>query len=583
MFETPILFLIFNRPDLTKITFQSICDIKPKKLFIAADGPRTGNQYDELNCNLARQNVLSMINWDCEVQTLFREKNIGCGKAPSEAITWLFMHVEKGIIIEDDCLPEQSFFYYCQELLDRYFENEKVMNISGTNLQPFATENNSYYFSKYTHTWGWATWKRAWAKYNYDILEEDKSLLKTWVKDISFSDSEIAYWENIFNYSKVNENSIWDYQWLFTLWKFKGVSITPKVNLVSNIGFGNNGTHTLDPMNPYSSLPTFRIEIPLSYPSDKIIISDHIDSQISNHFFGIRKISKYSLMKKYYRKVRLIIKNYLEIYNTISDIYPKKLGIPKKEIKRLKESNIINDISILFNKQIWITHPFWHLHSLNELFFEELYDFSSDKHEPIIIDCGANIGLSTIFFKRKFPNSRIISIEADPEIFGMLIKNTSQFDLQNLKLLNKAVWIVDGNVTFNASGGLGGRIENTSNINSDSLKVTVQSIRLKSLLDDIIKNGENIDLLKIDIEGAEIEVIKDCEDCLAYVDKIFVEYHRLRGNSDNLFDFLRILENSGFSIYIKEAWNNLPKPFLYHNYKPLFDLQLNIFGIKKYK
>jgi FkbM family methyltransferase len=583
MFDTPILYLIFNRPDLTEITFPSICKIKPKKLFIAADGPRFGNLNDEISCKLVREYVLSKIDWDCQVQTLFRDKNLGCGKAISEAITWLFMHVDKGIIIEDDCLAENSFFYYCQELLDRYFKNDMVMNISGSNLQPFVTENNSYFFSQYTHTWGWATWKRAWDKYNYEILEEDKSTLKTWMKDISFSDSEIAYWGNIFDYFKINQNSTWDYQWLFTLWKYKGVSITPNVNLVSNIGFGNNGTHTLDPLNPYSRLPTFRIEIPLSYPSDKIIISYHLDSQISRHFFGIQKISKHTLMNKFYRKVKLAIKKYLKIYNNISDIYPNKLGIPKKEIKRLKESNIKNDISILFNKQIWITDPFWHLHSINELFCEELYDFSSDKYDPIIIDCGANIGLSTIFFKRKFPKAKVIAIEADPDIFEMLRKNTSQFDLQNLTLLNKAVWVVDGNVFFNASGGLGGRIENTKNKKSNSIELSVQSIRLKSLLDSIIKNGDCIDLLKIDIEGAEIEVIKDCEECLSHVDKIFVEYHRLRGNNDNFFEFLRVLENSGFSIYIKEAWNNLPKPFLYNNYKPIFDLQLNIFGIKKYK
>ena len=370
MFDTPILFLIFNRPDLTKKSFLSICKLKPKKLFIAADGPRTENKNDELNCAIVRQYVLSMIDWDCEVQTLFRENNLGCGRAVSEAITWFFIHVDKGIIIEDDILPEQSFYFYCQELLDRYFDNNKVMNISGCNLQPFVTEHNSYYFSKYSHTWGWATWKRAWVKYNFEIFKEDNVALKIWMKDLSLNDNEIEYWSNIFDYLKANSNNIWDYQWLFTLWKFKGVSVTPRVNLISNIGFGNAGTHTLDSMNPFSNLPTFLIEIPLHYPSNKILIRHNIDSLVSRHFFGIKQNKKSSLMRKIYRKIRFAFKNYFKHHNVISDIYPNNLGVPKNEIKRLKKSKAINDVSILFNKKILITDPFWHLHSLNEIFCE---------------------------------------------------------------------------------------------------------------------------------------------------------------------------------------------------------------------
>jgi hypothetical protein len=172
MFETPILYLIFNRPDLTKITFPSICTVKPKKLFIAADGPRIDNQNDELNCKLVREFVLSKIDWDCEIHTLFREKNLGCGKAVSSAISWFFNHVDKGIILEDDCLPNESFFFFSQNLLIKYENNPRINHISGFNFQlGYQHDKNDYFFSNYTLIWGWATWKRSWINYDFDMKD----------------------------------------------------------------------------------------------------------------------------------------------------------------------------------------------------------------------------------------------------------------------------------------------------------------------------------------------------------------------------------------------------------------------------
>ena len=161
-FETPILFITFNRPDTTKRVFEAIKKIKPKKLFISADGPRENKVGEKQKC-LTVRSIFDNIDWDCEVKTLFQEKNLGCKIAATTAVTWFFQSVEEGIIIEDDCLPNKSFFLFCQKMLATYRKHEAIMHISGTNFQ-FGNKRGeaSYYFSRCIHMWGWATWRRAW-------------------------------------------------------------------------------------------------------------------------------------------------------------------------------------------------------------------------------------------------------------------------------------------------------------------------------------------------------------------------------------------------------------------------------------
>ena len=158
-FNTPILFLLFNRPDTTQKVFNSIREIKPKYLFVSADGPRPNSLNDLNDCNQTRK-ILDQIDWECNLKTLFREKNMGCKKAIKEGIDWFFEHVDKGIIIEDDCLPSKSFYSFCEELLNIYENDNRIMMISGYNaLGKFETPND-YLFSKIGSIWGWATWKK---------------------------------------------------------------------------------------------------------------------------------------------------------------------------------------------------------------------------------------------------------------------------------------------------------------------------------------------------------------------------------------------------------------------------------------
>src|SRR5688500_1827095 len=170
-----VLLVIFNRPDTTRLVFEAIRNARPRRLYVAADGPRPGVAADNANCQEARK-IIDSVDWQCEVKTLFREKNLNCGVAPSSAFTWFFQHEEEGIILEDDCLPSQSFFWFCQELLERYRNDTRVMHIGGNNfLNGWQKDKDySYYFSRSGHIWGWATWRRAWKHFDFDISLYEK-------------------------------------------------------------------------------------------------------------------------------------------------------------------------------------------------------------------------------------------------------------------------------------------------------------------------------------------------------------------------------------------------------------------------
>lgn len=255
--NTPILFIIFNRPETTRRVFAEIRRAKPTKLFIAADGPRSGKSGEEQLCTLTRKEVLDNVDWECEVQTLLRERNLGCRKAVSSAISWFFERVDEGIVLEDDCLPHPDFFQYCSELLKRYREDERVMMISGDNFQRgHMRGEESYYFSKIPHIWGWASWRRAWQHYSVDMEDyrEFKSLSR--ITDIFDTPGEQRFWLTNFNMVAEQNMDTWDFQWVYAIVSNSGLCVAPNVNLISNIGFGGSATRTTNGKDPNANLPT---------------------------------------------------------------------------------------------------------------------------------------------------------------------------------------------------------------------------------------------------------------------------------------------------------------------------------------
>ncbi|WP_295651528.1 nucleotide-diphospho-sugar transferase [uncultured Mucilaginibacter sp.] len=257
--RSAVLFLIFNRPDVTKKVFEQIRHAKPARLYVAADGPRSDKENEALLCEQTRA-IIKAIDWDCELKTLYRDENLGCKVAVSSAIGWFFDQEDEGIILEDDCLPVTSFFYFCDTLLDYYRNDNRVRHIAGSNFQQGNTWGEaSYYFSKLTHVWGWASWKRVWADYDVDLSDYNDNEVKQQLHDIFGDTYVVNSWMQIFEVLKAKKINTWDYQLAFTNFMKKGLSVMPNVNLVSNIGFGSGATHTSDIENENAGIPLSNI------------------------------------------------------------------------------------------------------------------------------------------------------------------------------------------------------------------------------------------------------------------------------------------------------------------------------------
>jgi hypothetical protein len=297
---SPVLFVIFNRPDTAKHVFAEIKKQKPKYLFIASDGPRNDKPGEAATVNDLRNSLINQIDWDCELKTLFRKENIGCGLGVSTAITWFFDNVEQGIILEDDCVPLPGFFEFCDEMLNYYKDNDRIYEISGTNLQGGNIRSNgSYYFSKYGGIWGWATWARAWRHFSYEMENYDQFVKEKRIEKIFTDKKQQKYWiETLNKASKLG--SWWDYQWVYSFWSHNGICIVPNVNLIKNIGFDNEGTHTLGEPNGYTKLAKGGSLIEIRHPQD-LKVNIKADSFLFKQFINP------PLMKRIYWRLKKIL------------------------------------------------------------------------------------------------------------------------------------------------------------------------------------------------------------------------------------------------------------------------------------
>jgi len=292
--QTAVLFLVFNRLSTTKQVFEAIREAKPPRLYIAADGAREAKDHEDKKVQEVRNFIISNIDWDCEVKTLFRKNNLGCKMAVSGAIDWFFNQEEMGIILEDDCLPSQSFFWFCEELLLKYKDNMRVGQISGDNFQKGMVRGDAdYYFSIYNHIWGWASWANRWSKYDVDLKTIDNA---SFLKNIFNENSTIRYWSNIFDTMKQKQIDTWDYQWTFTMWHHKFLTVLPNKNLVANIGFGEDATHTMVE-NEFSNLTAG--DIYLSKHPQNIVENKEADLFTTKLMF-----SKPSIIVRVIRKIK---------------------------------------------------------------------------------------------------------------------------------------------------------------------------------------------------------------------------------------------------------------------------------------
>jgi len=264
--KTPVALLIFRRPDTTEKVFEAIRQAKPPKLLVVSNMGRPTHPEEVAKCKAARS-IIERVDWDCEVLTNYADTYLGCKQRIYSGLDWVFQNVEEAIIFEDDCVPHSSFFRFCEEMLERYRHDERIMAVTGDNFQTGRHRNDaSYYFSRYTHFWGWATWRRAWQHYdvNMKVWPEirDHGWLLDWLGDPKMVNWWVARFEEVYS----DRKDTWDYQWIFSCWVQSGLCIVPKVNMVSNLGFGSESTHTRDSYDWRAGLPARELAFPLTHP-----------------------------------------------------------------------------------------------------------------------------------------------------------------------------------------------------------------------------------------------------------------------------------------------------------------------------
>lgn len=295
---TPVVLIIFNRPDTTKKVFEEIRKAEPKRLFVIADGPRQNVERDKELCKLTRE-ITENIDWDCKVTRDYAIGNYGLRKRVASGLTNMFESVEEAIILEDDCVPHQSFFPFCQELLERYRNEKKVMMISGNNFFcELRDKEYSYYFSSFNHIWGWATWKRAWGLYQNGMKDWNDLKEGDFLNNILQNDDSVKYFRTIFQEVYEGKINSWAYEWLYTGWLQNGLSIVPSKNLVTNIGFGTEATNTKSKSHRTANISADEIGFPLIHPpkTERDLKADMFETKILHRFGGtdfiIRTIKK---------------------------------------------------------------------------------------------------------------------------------------------------------------------------------------------------------------------------------------------------------------------------------------------------
>lgn len=302
MCNTPILFNIFNRPEPTKKVLEAIRKQQPSKLYVHADGPRVGHPTDAENVEACKAIISKLVDWPCDLHLMYETENKGCGRGPADAITWFFENEEQGIILEDDCLPHPDFFRFAEEMLERYKDDHRVTSIAGSNFQDGKKWGKaSYYFSNHNRIWGWATWRRVWQQYDYYFSHDTDESICTLIDNHFIRKRDKDYWKRVLTNVLDNRmnDSCWDFQFMYLQWKLGGLTLTPNVNLVSNIGDGPDATHTNWDNNPNLNrvvaplYPIIHVEgVTLSTSADNYYMDKYILYHKNIFQRVIRKLSK---------------------------------------------------------------------------------------------------------------------------------------------------------------------------------------------------------------------------------------------------------------------------------------------------
>jgi FkbM family methyltransferase len=511
LIKTPIVFLVYKRIEETSKSLDAIKKVKPKELFIVADGPKDPKEAKKVSAVHAYIN--NFIDWKCNIRWNISNKNMGLSNRVSSGISWAFKFCDQAIIVEDDCVADSSFFIFCEELLEKYENNNNVGCITGNNFQDGQKRGTaSYYFSDFPHCWGWATWKNAWKYYDHKFKCWNKAKLH--IKQ-NFGAKGLNYFHLIKKKVETGEMDSWAFRWTFSLWARQMLTATPQKNLVHNIGCGKDATHTKSLNAPIKRNLVF----PLTHPP-QISKIQKADLYVINNHFNISNPPKIN---------RFLEKDYALI-------------LKKKRFTSFYTNFKGRKIKCLDSKTL--------LQQNREIFGDEIYKFHTNLESPRIIDVGANIGLFMIYTKELYPTAEIIGFEPNSKMFCAAKYNISSFKFQNVKIINQACSRKEG-ILYCPSDR---EIPNEHRVEANFKKI--QSIKLSKFLD------KPVDFLKLQAKGFELDILNECRRKLINVRNLYLEYHYSLNKNKYLSSILRIIEEAGFSYHIEQNSGQSNSPIL---------------------
>jgi FkbM family methyltransferase len=550
----PIILFVYNRPWHTEQTLESLKKnylADESVLHIYADGPKAGLNQGGLGKVMQVREIIRKKQWCKEVRIYESEVNRGLADSIISGVTQIVKENGKVIVLEDDLLLSKGFLRYMNDALDLYALNEDVMHVSGY-MFPVNAELPETFFYNTASCWGWGTWQRAWKKFEPDAKAVyDRILASKKVKEFNKDGADFFSQLELNVQGKIKT---WAVRWYATIFFNKGFSLHPGKSLVNNIGLDNSGENcgTSDSYKWHYLVEKINVE-PIEIKESKEARS------------AMKRFYKQLPEKSFLNRVKSSIPPRIKkiIFNRIRSYHQKKL---------LKIPRYTSFFYEVFGVKIKVIDSTSFVFSFDEIFNKELYKFQTENAAPFIVDCGANIGLSIIYFKRLYPNAEVIAFEPDPKVFEVLKYNIEQFGFKNVVLVNKALWNEETTLSFFSEGADSNRIAKD---NDESNLIKIKTTELKKVL------NRHVDFLKMDIEGAEAVVLEDCVSVLKNVDKAFIEYHSFQNEPQQLDRILIHLKENGFRTYIQNTSTPSVQPFMQINTFMGMDNQLNIFAYKE--
>jgi FkbM family methyltransferase len=570
MVMAPIVLFVYSRPWHTQQTLMALAAnhlADQSELIVFADGPKHNAMPEEIAKIKEVRDLVKEQLW-CKTVTIY-ESNCNKGLADSiiEGVTKVVNKYGKVIVLEDDIVTSPGFLKYMNDALSLYENEDKVLHISGY-MFPVNRRLPETFFYNTTSCWGWGTWARAWKYFDNDAKKLAELIYrKNLIKKFNIHNSYPFY-------SQLEDNSsgrlnTWAVKWYASFFLMNGFSLHPYPSLTNNIGHDNSGENCIN--NNFFNWDKLSTQINVK----KIPIKESLNAisamvKFNKNLSGIRKYFVERLTFYFKRQVIIILKR-LKLTRFISKNNANEIRLLREKKRISKIPRFIEGYFSFNNTHIKFIDSASFLFMYNEIIEKQIYKFNISSDKPFIIDAGANIGLSIIYFKQLYPSATILGFEPDPQAFESLKFNINQFGFSDVEILEKGVWNCATTLSFFAEGADGGRVA----IKTDKVKIReIQTVRLKEYL------NKHVDFLKIDIEGSETTVLKDCADALNNVDRIFVEYHSFIEEQQDLKDLLQILSKAGFRYIIQHVGVFSPTPFVKVFSYLNIDNQLNIFAYR---